>query len=419
MVDGKEYEPGEVVMTLVLDENGYAETTDDALPYGDYEIIESVPPTGYLNEGVISREFTIEEDGQMIDLTEEDTSIRNNLIRGDFEITKIDSNSQEAMAGVQFRITHVETGESHIITTDENGFYSSASEFNKHTQDTNGGEATSGLWFGEEPVLDERGAMPYGVYTIEELEGEANEGMVMYKSTFTISRDSFTVDLGNIENRPITLETTAKDQDTNNHYTSARNEVTIVDEIFYTGVVPDQEYTVVGTLMDKTTGLPVKDANGNEVTAERTFTPVATTGTVEMEFLFNASEMAGMDLVVFEEMFDAEGILVGQHTDLNDTDQTIYVTEIQTTAIDTATDAHVGKAQETTLTWIRLLLTMFGLDMSTPWKASSMTGIHRSRFLTRTVTRSPQAPCSLPKRTMVMPSFSSRWTQATLLERQS
>src|SRR5699024_6988655 len=128
-----------------------------------------------------------------------------------------------------------------------------------------------------------------------------------------ISRDSFTVDLGNIENRPITLATTAKDQDTNDHYTSARNEVTIVDEIFYTGVVPDQEYTVVGTLMDKTTGLPVKDANGNEVTAERTFTPVATTGTVEMEFLFNASEMAGMDLVVFEEMYDAEGILVGQH----------------------------------------------------------------------------------------------------------
>ena len=268
----------------------------------------------------------------MIDLTGEDTSIRNDLIRGDFEITKIDSNSQEAMAGVQFRITHVATGESHIITTDENGFYSSASEFNKHTQDTNGGKATSGLWFGEEPVLDDRGAMPYGVYTIEELEGEANEGMVMYKSTFTISRDSFTVDLGNIENRPITLATTAKDQDTNNHYTSARNEVTIVDEIFYTGVVPDQEYTVVGTLMDKNTGLPVKDANGNEVTAERTFTPVATTGTIEMEFLFNASKMAGMDLVVFEEMYDAEGNLVGQHTDLTDTDQSIYVSRIETTA---------------------------------------------------------------------------------------
>ena len=51
VVDGVEYEPGEVVKTLVLDENGYAETADDALPYGDYEIIESVPPTGYLNEG--------------------------------------------------------------------------------------------------------------------------------------------------------------------------------------------------------------------------------------------------------------------------------------------------------------------------------------------------------------------------------
>lgn len=348
VVEGKEYAPGEAVKTLTLDKNGYAETASDLLPYGSYEIVETVPPTGYMNTGVVSRTFDITEDGQLVDLTKADTSIRNDLLRGDFEITKINSNTQEPMAGVQFKVTHVGSGESHIITTDENGFYSSSSEFNKHTQDTNGGKATSGLWFGEKPVLDDVGAMPYGVYTIEEIEGEANKGMVMYKSTFTITRYGFTVDLGNIENRPITLTTTAKDQDTNNHYSPARNEVTVIDEIFYTGVEPDHEYTVVGTLMNKATGLPVTDANGNEVTARRTFTPVAQTGIIEMELIFNSSKMAGMDLVVFEELYDAEGTLVGQHTDLTDEDQTIYVPKIETTAIDTATGEHVGKGQKTT-----------------------------------------------------------------------
>lgn len=349
IVEGKEYAPGTVVKTLTLDNNGYAETATDLLPYGTYEIVETVPPTGYMNTGVISRTFDIETDGQLVDLTKEETSIRNDLLRGDFEITKINSNTQEAMAGVQFKITHVATGESHMITTDENGFYSSSSDFNKHSQDTNGGKVTSGLWFGDKPVIDDMGAMPYGVYTIEEIEGEANKGMVMYKSTFTITRNNFIVDLGNIENRPITLTTTAKDQDTNNHYSPARNEVTVIDEIFYTGVEPDHEYTVVGTLMNKATGAAVKDANGNEVTAKRTFTPVAQTGIIEMEFIFNSSKMAGMDLVVFEEMYDADGNLVGQHTDLTDEDQSIYVPRITTTAIDTATGEHVGKGQKTTI----------------------------------------------------------------------
>ena len=108
-------------------------------------------------------------------------------------------------------------------------------------------------------------------------------------------------------------------------------------------------YTVVGTLMNKATGAAVKDANGNEVTAKRTFTPVAQTGIIEMEFIFNSSKMAGMDLVVFEEMYDADGNLVGQHTDLTDEDQSIYVPRITTTAIDTATGEHVGKGQKTTI----------------------------------------------------------------------
>ena len=74
--------------------------------------------------------------------------------------------------------------------TDENGYYSSASDFNKHSQDTNGGKKDSGLWFGQYKVGDEtkitdpddtKGALPYDTYEIEELKCDANEGKALYK----------------------------------------------------------------------------------------------------------------------------------------------------------------------------------------------------------------------------------------------
>lgn len=40
------------------------------------------------------------------------------------------------------------------------------------------------------------------------------------------------------------------------HEGQARDELTIVDTIEYTGLIPENEYTVSGALMDKTTGGP-------------------------------------------------------------------------------------------------------------------------------------------------------------------
>lgn len=326
IVEEKEYQPGEVVKTLTLDENGYAETDADLLPYGEYEIKEVKSPVGYLNEGVISQTFSITDDGEIVDLTSNDNGIRNILIRGDFEITKIDSDTQKAMPGVQFKITNVASGESHIITTDENGFYSSENAYNKHSEDTNGEKATSGLWFGDEPVLNNRGAIPYGVYTIEEIQGEENVGMVMYKSTFTISRNGYTIDLENIENHPIEIKTTAKNKDTNDHYAEAAEEITIVDTVSYKGVTPGKELTGKGVLMDKETGEPILDSEGNPITSEIKFTPETENGSFDIEFTFNGSELKGKTLVVFEELYDGE-TLIGEHKDITDEGQTIYFKE--------------------------------------------------------------------------------------------
>lgn len=45
-----------------------------------------------------------------------------------------------------------------------------------------------------------------------------------------------------------------------------------MDTIEYTGLIPGNEYTVSGTLMDKATGEPALDDEGDEITASTTFT---------------------------------------------------------------------------------------------------------------------------------------------------
>ena len=68
------------------------------------------------------------------------------------------------------------------------------------------------------------------------------------------------------------IGTTAKDSDTEDHIANADSEVTLIDTVAYKNLVPDQEYRVVGTLMDKKTGEPL-EADGKQVTAETVFTP--------------------------------------------------------------------------------------------------------------------------------------------------
>ena len=105
------------------------------------------------------------------------------------------------MAGIPFQITSLTTGECHRIMTDENGYFSSASSYAKHSKDTNTGQAESGTWFGinskgeNVKVNDAYGAFPYDSYCLEELRCEKNVDKALYKGTFKISRDQYTVDL--------------------------------------------------------------------------------------------------------------------------------------------------------------------------------------------------------------------------------
>lgn len=334
------------------------------LPLGTISIEEIQAPCGYLLEGVCIQASNGAEQAEGVYVTQvlqdgEQVIVRSGneyaaadrVIRGDFELTKIDENTQRPMEGVLFKITSNTTGESHTFTTDANGHYSSRSDYAAHSYLTNGGNAGDGLWFGltadgnNIPVDDGVGALPYDTYTIEELECGANRGKNLYSGTISITKDNYLIDMGNIENADVGIQTTAKDEATGTRYAMADSDVTIIDAVTYMGLRKDKEYRLVGTLMNRSTQDPVVDEKGDPVIVTKRFTPKDSDGEIEVEIFFDATGLQGTDVVVFEELYLGEK-KIAEHTDMNDASQTIHFPAIFTSAADYETDCELAKADE-------------------------------------------------------------------------
>lgn len=109
------------------------------------------------------------------------------------------------------------------------------------------------------------------------------------------------------------------------HTASPTGEITIVDVVEYTGLIPGEIYSVSGVLMDKATGEPLL-VDGAEVTAEVEFTPESEDGTVELTYTLDASALAGITIVVFETLYQ-DDVEISTHADINDENQTVEITE--------------------------------------------------------------------------------------------
>ena len=342
VVDGKTYANGEVVKTIVTDVNGKATTANDTLPYGHYKIVEVKAPKGYLNTGVTEREFDVKEDGVIVDMTGTDNSILNQIKRGDLEGVKIADSTHKRLSGVPFRITSKTTGESHIVITDDNGYFSTAASWNPHTQNTNAGEnAESGVWFGGGTPDDNKGALPYDTYTIEEMRSEGNQDFELIPPfDIIISRNNVTVDLGTLTDdhkNVINIHTIAS-VDGKKEVVAASN-ITITDKVSMTGLIVGHNYKLSGVQM-------LKDSNaeliidGKKVTGETEFTAYKTEMDIEVVYNFDGSNLGGKDLVTFEELEDVtnpdEPEKVAEHKDIEDEGQTIT---IKTRVIDIHTNA--------------------------------------------------------------------------------
>lgn len=140
-----------------------------------------------------------------------------------------------------------------------------------------------------------------------------------------------------VEFLPVEIGTTATDAADGDKSIGVGKAVTVEDEVSYKNLATGREYTVTGTLMDSATGEPIKDAEGNTVTASATFEPEDTVGKVKVTFSVDTSTLSNKKLVVFEKL-EADGNVIASHEDLTDEGQTVEVIppEIKTSAADGA-----------------------------------------------------------------------------------
>ena len=226
------------VQVIETDDKGVAKTGRYDLPYGTYVLREMTRDDlklssneSYLNQGAKDLVFRIREDGTVVTADTDGKTLvfRNQIKRNHLELRKVDEDD-ERMGEIPFLITQLETGEQHVIVTDENGNYSSkrykATRFtNANDYMMEGYDETTGadvgranvrssVWFGlsgdgetmAQPN-DDLAPFPYGSYTLTELRCANNEGFDLIRDyRFEIredgSEDSETgVVLNNLHNK--------------------------------------------------------------------------------------------------------------------------------------------------------------------------------------------------------------------------
>ena len=368
--------PRDVIKTIHTDIEGVASTSADLLPYGKFRIVESEAPNGYLTDGAKPIDFAITENGKIVDLTDEAHSIYNQIKRGDIEGVKIGAGTHKRLADVPFRITSKTTGESHVVVTDDNGQFSTSSDWASHKHNTNAGKTSEdGVWFGTSKPDDSKGALPYDTYIIEEMRCDSNKGFELIPPfEIVVSRNNLVIDLGTLTDeyeKEISIHTTATSKDGEKTILAGK-EVTIVDTVKLDGLTKGTKYQLKGwqMLKEENTELLI---NGKRVENDYTFIADDEAMKVEITYTFNASELGGKNLVTFEELYDLsnpeEPVKVAEHKDIEDDGQTVLITErivkIHTTATDKDGNKELEAGKEVT---IIDTVTLEGLEVDTQYK---------------------------------------------------
>lgn len=246
-------------------------------------------------------EFDTEYQGQDIKVIDikinNDKAIENNLIYGSVKGLKIDRETQEVIKGATFGLfksdTTELTEENAILTavTDESGIFA----FNN---------------------------VPFGEYLIKEL--KPADGYLDNEDVFTviIKDNEQVVELTAVNDKVPELKTTATVN--GKKEVIAKGEITIKDTVEYKHLVPNTEYVIKGTLMDKSTCKPFM-VKGKEITSTVKFVPDKTDGKVEVTFTFDGSAIKkDTELVVFETLY-RDGVELTAHADIDDKGQTVTI----------------------------------------------------------------------------------------------
>lgn len=246
-------------------------------------------------------EFDTEYQGQdvkVIDIkVNNDKAIENNLIYGSVKGLKVDRETQEVIKGATFGLFKSDitefTENNAILTavTDESGIFNFSN-------------------------------IPYGEYLIKEV--KPADGYLDNEDVFTVTikDNEQVVELTAINDKVPELKTTATVN--GKKEAVAKGEITIKDTVEYKHLVPNIEYVIKGTLMDKSTGKPFK-VKGKEITSTVKFVPDKADGKVEVTFTFDGSAIKkDTELVVFETLY-RDGVELTAHVDINDDGQTVTI----------------------------------------------------------------------------------------------
>jgi hypothetical protein len=346
IVGGVTYTKGQVIHPTLTIKDGEAKTGEHWLPFGLYSIQEVKAGEGYLLTDGEPHEFRIAKDGVLVNPF--GGAFENQVMRSDLEFTKKGDDGQDRLAGVAFKLTSKTTGESHVVVTDENGYFSSASSWNKHTHETNANDwaldaedvidsskldATAGVWFGGTTPDDSKGALPYDTYDIEELRCTANEGYQLIETSVIVSRDGKVYDFGTLTDVKASITTKAYDPMDGDSNIGMGNFITIEDKVAYANLFPGRNYKLVAELHDAKTGDVLFDGK----TVEHTFTAQEPSGfeVIRIDGI-DTFGLAGETITVYEKLYDEGGSLIAKHTDKDDVNQqvTVIAPEIGTTAVD-------------------------------------------------------------------------------------
>lgn len=126
------------------------------------------------------------------------------------------------------------------------------------------------------------------------------------------------------------LQTTAAESGSGSHTLKAADAAELTDTVSYTGLIPNETYTLTATLhvVDSkgNDGGALMNSAGETITFTKDFVPESEDGTVDVPIEFNAQNLASTKIVVFEELTH-KGHVVGKHEDIHDEGQTVVFEE--------------------------------------------------------------------------------------------
>lgn len=330
----KLYEKGELVCTLATDDEGKVSKGD--IPFGKYVVKELNTPDDFIKSEDIEIEFNIGDvvnDTDDISSMDKSVEVLNKAYYPELKTTACDKNTGKHLgsAGGKTVVTIVDKVDCTNLVVGRN-YVVKGKLYDTTTGavwlDSDGNEVTSELEF----KADSKNQTVNLEFTFD--------GDKLGGQTITVFEELY------YNEKLVAMHADISDKDQQVHYpsigTTAKNavdggkvvapeqKVTLNDTVEISNIDIGEDFIIRGVVYDKSTGEKLL-VDGKEVWAYSEFTAVDENMKTDVVFTFDASELAGKSVVLYEYMYttDEQGgeVLVASHEDINYEGQTIVFSD--------------------------------------------------------------------------------------------